>query len=131
VPEGATTLALDVEGNSSWGKVMFEIEDALGRRWLSAGPNADYHDLSDTMALNYDGWHTLQFQIRWESPAKCYSLGSNMRQWYFVKGGGKREIVYPVKVSAIGFKLSRRGFDLLNWTRPQSDSIRIRNLSAY
>ena len=131
VPDEATTLCLEVKGNSTWGKLMFEIEDADGRRWLFAGPNADYHDLSDTLAFNYDGWHTLQAQIRWESPAKCYSLGSNMRQWYFVRGKGPREITYPVKVSAVGFKLRRVGFDLLNWTKPDSDTVMIRNLSAY
>ena len=128
VPEAATTLALDVKGNSTWGKLVFEIEDAKGRTFLTA---PDYYDMSDTMAFNFDGWHTLQFMIRKESPAKCYSLGSNMNQWRVQRIPGRPEIEYPVKVTAIGFKFVRRGFDLLNWVKPASDAITVRNLSCY
>ena len=87
---------------------------------------------SDTMAFNFDGWHTLQFMVRKESPAKCISVcDSNMGQWRVQRIPGRPEFEYPIKVTGIGFKFYRRGFDLLNWVRPDSDAIVIRNLSCY
>ena len=129
VPNEATTLTLDVKGNSTWGKLLFEVEDAKGRTFLTAPP---YYDFSDTMAFNFDGWHTLQFMVRKESPAKCISiLDSNMGQWRVQRIPGRPEFEYPIKVTAIGFKFDRRGFDLLNWVKPASDAVTIRNLSCY
>ena len=129
VPEAATTLTLDVKGNSTWGKLLFEIEDAKGHRFLTA---PSYYDSSDTVAFNFDGWNTLQFMIRIESPAKCNAVwGRNMRQWCVQGVPGKPGIEYPVKVTGLGFEFVRRGFNLLEWTCPDSDSVTVRNLSCY
>lgn len=129
VPEGAKTIGLEVRGNSSWGKLVFEIEDAKGRKFITLGQGADYYDMSDTMSLNYDGWHFLQFMVRPDSPALVASIGMNMKQWRGWKPD--RPFAYPVKVTGIGFLARRYGFDLMEWVRPDSDEIRFRNLSAY
>ena len=129
VPETATTIGLEVRGNSSWSKVVFEIEDAKRRKFITLGGNVDYYDWSDTMALDYDGWHFLQFMVRPDSPALVASIGMNMHQWRGWKS--ERPFSYPIKVTGIGFLVRRYGFDLLEWVRPDTDEIRFRNLSAY
>ena len=126
VPEEATTIGLDVKGNSSWSKVLFELKDANGCTWVHTGYAFQYFDWSDTMSLNYEGWHPLQMMIRPESPAKCASIGSDMGQWR-----GRKKIAYPVKITAVGFICRHWSFDLLNWVRPDSDEIRFRNIFAY
>lgn len=133
VPEGATTIGVEVKGNSSWGKVYFEIEGANGARWRNCCTSFDgYGDNSDTLGINFDGWHRLASMIRNESPVKCASLDPNMRQW--LRRGGKpkakSEITYPVKLTAIYFELRRKTFDLLDWVDPDTDTILLRNFGA-
>jgi 4-hydroxy-2-oxoheptanedioate aldolase len=55
------TLGLWVKGNSSWGKVMFESEDAKGgNRRTHAN---QYHDWRGELSINFDGWHFIQFPL--------------------------------------------------------------------
>ena len=130
IPDAATTVTMDVKGNSSWSKMLFQVEDAKGRLWISAGPGFDYYDYPDTMSLNYEGWHTLQFMVRRESPARCPSIGANMKQWQGWSDD-RREFAYPLKLVGIGVAVRRKGFGILDWQTPPTDEIRIRSLGCY
>ena len=53
-----STIGLWVKGNSSWGKVLWEIEDAEGEKWLSAGTHGygcNVYDWPELAGINYDG----------------------------------------------------------------------------
>ncbi len=47
VPESATGLGTLIRGNSSWGRILFRLEDASGARWVSV--RADSY-------IDFDGW---------------------------------------------------------------------------
>lgn len=40
IPGEPTEIGLWVEGNAGWGRVIFELEDAAGQRWISIGAEA-------------------------------------------------------------------------------------------
>ena len=129
VPEEAKTIGIEVRGNSTWGKVLFEIVDANGHKSVSLGYGSVYYDMSDMMSFNYDGWHLLQIMIRPDSPAKIASIGMNMKQWRW--WSSQKPFAYPLKITGIGFVMRRWTFDLLNWVEPDTDTVLFRNLCAY
>jgi len=121
-----------VKGNSSWGKVFWEIEDAEGERWLSAGTGGygtDVYDWPEQAGLNFDGWNHLQFPITARSPIDLQSPGQNAFQWQH-NGTGNRKIDYPIKLTAIAISMPRQAVNLIKM-EPVKTSIRLGGLSAY
>ena len=133
VPGTPNTLGLWVKGNSSWGKIYFELLDADGETWISAGTGGygcQVYDWPELMGINFDGWHFLQFPLTAQSPVKIYSPGENQWQWQH-DGTGDRKLTWPLKLKGIGFALSRQTLNLVEM-EPVSDlSIRLQNFSAY
>lgn len=126
------TIGLWVKGNSSWGKIFWEIEDAEGERWFSAGSGGygcDVYDWPELAGLNFDGWHFLQFPITSLSPVKVESPGQNGFQWQH-NGAGNHRIDYPIKATAVAVSMSRKALNLLEM-EPVSPVIRLKDLSAY
>jgi hypothetical protein len=64
-----------VKGNSGWGEVMWELENAKGEKWLSQGV---YMDWPGNIAINFDGWNFLRLPLRpepaWRSQVKITGL---------------------------------------------------------
>lgn len=64
-----------VKGNSGWGEVMWEMENAKGEKWLSQGV---YMDWPGKIAINFDGWNFLRLPLRpeptWRSQVKITGL---------------------------------------------------------
>jgi hypothetical protein len=126
------TIGLWVKGNSSWGKLFWEIEDAEGERWLSAGSGGygcDVYDWPELAGLNFDGWHFLQFPITSLSPVKVASPGQDGLQWQH-DGTGNRMIDYPVKATGVAVSMPRQALNLLDM-EPVRTVIRLKSLSAY
>ncbi len=132
LPGTPTTVALRVKGNSSWGKVFWEIEDAEGERWISAGTGgygSDVYDWPEHAGLNFDGWNFLQFPITARSPIDVQSPGQNAFQWQH-NGTGNRKIDYPIKLIAIGISMPHQAVNLIKM-EPVKTSIRLGGLGAY
>ncbi len=64
--ENTDAIGLRVRGNSSWGRIFFELEDATGTRLLSAGGKEDGWSVNDWKGehlVNFDGWNFLSVRL--------------------------------------------------------------------
>jgi hypothetical protein len=132
LPGEPATIGLWVKGNSSWGKLFWEIEDAEGERWLSAGSGGygcDVYDWPELAGLNFDGWHFLKFPLTGLSPVKVASPGQDGFQWQH-NGAGNRQIDYPIKATGIAVSMPRQALNLLEM-EPVETVIRLKDLGAY
>ncbi|MCM8802664.1 MAG: hypothetical protein NC827_05070 [Candidatus Omnitrophica bacterium] len=130
-----TTIGVWVKGNSSWGRVMFEIEDAEGKTFLSCGTGGwgcDIHDWPSIASINFDGWCFIQFPITKASPLDYDKMvpGGVSGQWV-VTGGKKREVIYPIKIKGIAIEMSKKTLDLTEMVPVKNLKIRLSNLSYY
>lgn len=128
-----STLGVWVKGNSSWGKLFYEIEDADGEVWISAGTGGygcPVYDWCEQMGINFDGWHFVQFPLTGASPVKIHSPGDNQWQWQSERTGDGR-ITFPVKVRGIGFALARKTLNLTKMEDVKNLSVRFKDFSAY
>lgn len=134
IPGKPHTIGVSCKGNSSWGKLFFEITDAEGEVFLSAGTGGYYcptYDWDFTMGLNYDNWHTLKFPLTGASPVKAHSPGEN--QWQWQRSGGKfanGKIDYPVKLTGIGFMIYRKVI-VINQMKEAGRTIRFRDFVSW
>lgn len=126
------TIGMWVRGNSSWGKLFWEVEDADGERWLSAGSGGygcDAYDWQEQAGLNFDGWNFIQFPITSLSPIKINAPGQDGYQWQY-KGVGNRRLDYPLKITGVAVSMPRQALNLLEMERVRT-VIRMKDLSVY
>lgn len=131
LPGRPHTVGLWVKGNSGWGQLMWEFEDAEGEKWLSCGTGGygcDVYDWPAQAALNFDGWNFIQFPIRQDSPVKLPNPGEVANQWQ--SSGGNRRFDYPLKLTALVVTMTRQALDLTEM-KPVTTVLRCQNLSAY
>lgn len=121
IPGEPTEIGLMVNGNGGWGRLIFELEDAGGQRWVSIGaeqagpPNswmADWFSAEDFKKLkssnlsdwnsddpwarsfiNFEGWRYLKFPLPGQYPGDGYHWPCNS-QWRF---SGDGVVKYPLK----------------------------------
>ena len=78
IPGKATALRLDVKAASDWGRVVYVLKDAEGRRWYSCGRPGEWNmdDMPGDSVFCFDGWRTLRFELPFNEPWDGYrSLG--------------------------------------------------------
>jgi len=129
------TLGVWVRGNSGWGRIMWEFEDAEGESWLSSGRSGwgcDILDWPGDISVNFDGWCFLRFPISEESPAKIIGGGGLSAQWVAVKGAGKgnRKVDYPIRITGLAVEMTQNALDLSEMA-PVKPVIRLKDLSVY
>src|SRR5262249_5934620 len=114
VPGTPTEVGLWVNGNSGWGRVIFELTDASGQRWISLGAQqkgkasrwmedmvpkdllekfptpgiSDWNteDVFGISRINFDGWRYLAFPLPGNYPGEKYPWPANS-QWRWDKDG--------------------------------------------
>lgn len=121
-------LGVWVRGNSNWGRVMFEIEDAEGEVWKSTGTGGwgcDILDWPGNISVNFDGWCFIALPLRNTKLFNDHSPGPVLEQW--VSGGGNKRIDLPVKVRALIVEMNRKPLDLVDF-KDASPSIRLKNI---
>ena len=109
-----STIGLWVRGNSSWGKIHWELQDAENESWITVGTGGygcNVYDWEDRAGINFDGWHLLQFPITKSSPVTVSSPGSNEGQWQH-DGRGNHRIDFPVKITGFGVALPGKTLNL-------------------
>jgi hypothetical protein len=112
--------------------VFWEIEDAEGEKWLSAGSGGygcDVYDWPELAGINFDGWHFLQFPITGKSPISVQSPGQDGYQWQH-DGTGNRRIDYPIKVTGVAVSMPRKALNLLEMM-PVRTLLRLKDISTY
>ena len=127
------TIGVWVKGNSSWGKLFFELTDAEGEVWISAGTGGygcQNYDWPQQASINFDGWHFVQFPITGKSPVKVHSPGENQWQWQRDGNGGNGRIDYPVRVSGLGVSTRQRVL-VINHMEDTKPVIRLQGIRAF
>lgn len=70
IPGQASALGIWIKGNSSWGRVVYQVRDANGELWTSNGTKDDWN-CDDTHAWSYvsfDGWRYVRFPLPGNEP---------------------------------------------------------------
>ena len=133
LPGKPTTIGAEVYGNSSWGKFFWELEDADGEIWLSAGSTGygcNVHDWPDKAGFSFDGWKTMAFPIAKESPITVYAPGENEWQWQHAGSNGDNQITYPVKLKGIAVALNRKSL-VLKDMQDVEPVVKIKSISVW
>jgi len=119
------SVGLWVKGDSSWGRIFWEIEDAKGERWRSSN-DVDGGDWTNQAAIDFDGWCFVTFPLTNESPIRQIEPGAGLRQW---QGNGDAKLDYPLKLVGLYVQTNRQS---LNLTRmePVKSRIRLKDVSA-
>ena len=113
-----------VKGNSSWGKVVFEFQDAAGNVWRTHGN--EWHDWPGELSINFDGWHFIQFPIDAQSPIIYSSPGGRCQR---VTGSGS-SVTYPIRLSKFYVVMNRKSLDPTEF-QPVPPTIRISSAGGY
>jgi len=90
IPDSASSIGTWVYGNSSWGRILFELKDAEGRKWLSAH--------SESSFVDFDGYHYIGVDLpRAPQGKRVEPIG--FRPW--VCDVDKAEPVYPMTLTRL------------------------------
>jgi hypothetical protein len=151
-----TQIGVVVKGNGGWGRIIFELEDAKGQRWISIGaeqagtPNpwmADWlskeefaklnpksmnvcdwnsDDAWGRSAINFDGWRLIKFPLPGQYPGEGYHWPMNS-QWRF---SGDGVVHYPLKFKRLVVTMPEKVLHGTQYAAPRHYDIRLKNLVA-
>ena len=117
IPGRPSVIGCWVRGNSNWGQIRFEIEDAQGEVFknLTTGRSwgCDIMDWPGNLAVDFDGWSFVHTALSQTSLMNDHSPGPVSEQW--VSEGGDKKIDLPVKIRAITVGMNRMKLDLLDF----------------
>ena len=131
-----------VNGNSNWGRVIFEVLDAKGRRWTSNGWNEALHseaekpntwDMSDWEArtcINFDGWKFISMGLDLHYPSGYYA--PDFRHWRCEKDNSiTNQIAYPLRFNRLYVIMREKLVYVTDMVPAKSMSIELRDLTAF
>ena len=131
VPGTPAVLGVWVKGNSNWGQIRFEIEDAQGEVFKNetTGPSwgCNIMDWPGNLAVNFDGWGYVYTALKPTTLVNDHSPGPVSEQW--VSEGGDKKINFPIKVRAITVGMNRTKLDLLDF-KPSAPAIRLKDVGG-
>lgn len=119
------TMGIWVKGDSSGGRVYWEVTDAKGERWISNG-GYDGGDWGNHSAIDFDGWCYVTFPMGNDSPATHLEPGRGLGQW---KGDGDGKLDLPLKLSGVYVETHRNGLDITEM-KPVTQKIRIQEVGV-
>ena len=126
IPGRPHSVGMWVKGDSSWGRVFWEITDAKGERWRSSG-GYDGGDWGSYSSLDFDGWCFMTFPLTNDSPFKHIEPGTGLGQWQHEGGDGKLD--YPLKLTALFIETHRESVNLTKM-EPVKGTIRLKDVSV-
>jgi hypothetical protein len=151
LPGKPAEIGLWVDGNSSWGRIIFELEDASGQSWISIGAKAkggsewmrdwvgqdltqNYQpgEISDwntddawgLSRINFDGWRYVGFPLPGQYPGEGYHWPANS-QWRWDKDG---IVHYPLSLKKIIVELPEKHLYLTDYSPVKRSEIFLRKL---
>ena len=125
------TIGLWAKGNSNWGRVFLEFEDAEGETWFSCGMGGvgcNVYDWAGRMAFNFEGWNFLEFPLTDRSDVIVNSPGDNEWQWTR-DGRGNGRIDFPIKVTGVVVSQYGRTLNLFEMEKG-SPVVRLKDVSV-
>lgn len=154
IPGEPTEIGLWVNGNSSWGRVIFELRDAKGQTWTSIGASqrgelspwlldwmpkealentkqstqADWNtdDVFGLSRINFDGWRYVGFPLPGNYPGERYPWPASS-QW---KSDGDGVVHYPLTVKAVIIELPEKTLHLKTFAPAPRPDIYLKRLVA-
>jgi hypothetical protein len=156
IPGQPTEIGVMVNGNGGWGRVIFELEDAGGQRWISIGaeqagvPNswmADWlkpedfaklnpksmnvcdwnsDDAWGVSSINHDGWRYIRFPLPGQYPGDNYHWPKNS-QWRF---SGDGVVKYPLKFKKLVVTMPEKVLYGTQYIPPARTEIYLKDLMA-
>jgi hypothetical protein len=125
IPGRPHTVGVWVKGDSSWGRVFWELEDANGERWRSS-KDSDGGDWGNQAALDFDGWCFVTFPLTRGSPALQIEPGAGLGQW---QGNLDNQLDYPLKLVGLVVQTHRQSLGLTRM-QPVKGTIRLKDVST-
>lgn len=155
IPGQPTEIGLMVHGNGGWGRVIFELEDASGQRWISIGAERDgdppnqLEGLVSTNAttelgvtakindwnsddvwgrsyINFEGWRYLRFPLPGNYPGEKYHWPFNS-QWRWDKDG---VVYYPLKFKRLIITLPEKVLRFKSFAPIKKQEIYLKDLTV-
>jgi hypothetical protein len=154
VPGTPTEVGVWVNGNGGWGRLIFELQDASGQRWISLGaeqtdaPRKWAEDLAhpDMRAkwarpaindwntgdpfgisrINFDGWRWLAFPLPGNYPGEKHPWPANS-QWRWDKDG---VVHYPLTFKRLIVELPEKVLHVKTFAPPPRLEIYLKDLSV-
>ena len=106
-----------VKGDSNWGRIMFELEDAEGEIWRSTstgGWGCDILDWPGNISVNFDGWNYVALPLRDTKLFNDHSPGPVLEQWVS-NGKGDKKMTLPLKLRGLIIEMNRKPLQLTDW----------------
>jgi hypothetical protein len=154
VPGTPTEVGAWVHGNSGWGRLIFELTDASGQRWISLGAQqggetnrwledwlpkemlakfptpgiSDWNteDVFGTSRINFDGWRYLAFPLPGNYPGEKYPWPANS-QWRWDKDG---VVHYPLTFRKLIVELPEKVLHIQEWGPVARPEIVLKDLTV-
>jgi hypothetical protein len=95
IPGKASALGIWIKGNSSWGRVIYQLRDAKGEIWTSVGTKDDWN-CDDTHAWSYvsfEGWRYVRFPLPSNRP---YDGSRDLEMTWWGSHGGDGFVDLPL-----------------------------------
>ncbi len=152
IPGQPTKIGLMVNGNGGWGRIIFELEDASGQRWISIGAEqkgeptrwmADWFkpeefaqlkssnlcdwntdDAWQRSYINFEGWRYLEFPLPGNYPGEGYHWPYSS-QWRFSDDG---VVKYPLKFKKLIITIPEKVLQLTEYKPVKRQEIYLKDL---
>jgi hypothetical protein len=129
VPGEPRALGLWVKGNSCWGRIVWEFQDAKGETFSSISAGEGGWMVGDWRArtfINFDGWNYLGVPLLTWHESGFY--GPERRHWRYTGGDGR--VDFPIRVTRLIVEMRDRVVHLTDMVPVPNPAIRLRDLSA-
>lgn len=154
VPGTPREIGLWVNGNSSWGRMIFELTDASGQRWISIGaPQAgssgtwfdeniapelrskgqgkavedwNTNDVFGLSRIDFDGWRYVAFPLPGNYPGEKYHWPMNS-QWFHDKDG---VVHYPLVLKKLIVELPSKTLHVKDFASAPRPEIQLKDLTV-
>jgi len=129
MPGRPSAVGMWVKGNSCWGRVMWEFEDAKGEKFLSIGAPCGGWSVGDWKCrtfINFDGWNYLQVRLPTWYESGFY--GPEHCDWRCVGGDGR--VDFLIKFTRLVVELRERVVHLTDSIPVPDRAVRLARLSV-
>ncbi len=100
IPGKASALGIYVKGNSSWGRVIYQLRDAKGEIWTATGTKDEWNcdDTHGWSSVNFDGWRYVRFPLPGTHP---YDSARELETTWWGSRGGDGVVDLPLTLEKI------------------------------
>lgn len=154
LPGSPENLGIWINGNSGWGRIIYEVTDANGERWTSIGAQANgepnpwlldwmsaemlaqlgtpknndwnTNDSHGISSINFDGWRYVAFPLPGNYPHENHHKPAN--NWWRHSDDGV--VQYPLTLRKVIVEIPEKVLHLKTWQAPRNPTIEIKNITA-